>query len=348
MTLPVIRSMFTGHRNHEQALWMMHTGLTVAGRADHRRLGGPTRSARLIKTSRRTSFCPIRAACLWTASATGRAVGGCRRSIRGRRSAPKACRCLNLKSRRRALPTWSKADLQFAGPDLNADHKARHPGELELDARISGFELAARMQLAATDRPGRIKRDNTDTTTLRFRTIRRRDPYGAPLSDGSAAWVERGVRFVQHLHGGSAVGRDTPTRPPKPAACCDQTDLPHCRIAYGPEAARPFGIDAGILGRRVRPDAGRPRARTAATIIPTASASGWPAAASKAARYTARRMISAIGRWWTAVARPDLPRVRCCDQPGPGSLARSSTGTTAATKSSPMCFEPKVIKALLA
>src|SRR6202035_2487600 len=30
--LAVIRSMFTEHRNHEQALWMMHTGLTVAGR----------------------------------------------------------------------------------------------------------------------------------------------------------------------------------------------------------------------------------------------------------------------------------------------------------------------------
>src|SRR4051812_22062131 len=30
--IAVIRSMFTNHRNHEQALWMMHTGLTVAGR----------------------------------------------------------------------------------------------------------------------------------------------------------------------------------------------------------------------------------------------------------------------------------------------------------------------------
>src|SRR5262249_25949183 len=28
----VIRSMYTEHRNHEQALWMMHTGLVVSGR----------------------------------------------------------------------------------------------------------------------------------------------------------------------------------------------------------------------------------------------------------------------------------------------------------------------------
>src|SRR3954451_10166946 len=30
--LAVLRGMFTEHRNHEQALWMMHGGLTVAGR----------------------------------------------------------------------------------------------------------------------------------------------------------------------------------------------------------------------------------------------------------------------------------------------------------------------------
>src|SRR6202030_1161251 len=28
--------------------------------------------------------------------------------------------------------------------ELNSDHKGRHPGELELDARIASFELAAR------------------------------------------------------------------------------------------------------------------------------------------------------------------------------------------------------------
>src|SRR5262245_60607939 len=30
--IAVVRSMYTEHNNHEQALWMMHTGLTVAGR----------------------------------------------------------------------------------------------------------------------------------------------------------------------------------------------------------------------------------------------------------------------------------------------------------------------------
>src|SRR5205823_10362681 len=30
--IAVVRSMYTEHRNHEQALWMMHTGLIVSGR----------------------------------------------------------------------------------------------------------------------------------------------------------------------------------------------------------------------------------------------------------------------------------------------------------------------------
>src|SRR5439155_19506068 len=35
--------------------------------------------------------------------------------------------------------------------ELNASHRARHPEEQELDARIANFELAGRMQLSATD-----------------------------------------------------------------------------------------------------------------------------------------------------------------------------------------------------
>ena len=30
--IAVVRSMFTEHRNHEQAIWMAQTGLTVSGR----------------------------------------------------------------------------------------------------------------------------------------------------------------------------------------------------------------------------------------------------------------------------------------------------------------------------
>ena len=65
------------------------------------------------------------------------------------------------------------------------------------------------------------------------------------------------------------------------------------RPAEGPEAARPAGRDARRLGHRVRPHPRRRRAPTAATTTPTASPSGWPAAASRGASSTAPPTSSA-------------------------------------------------------
>ncbi len=74
-------------------------------------------------------------------------------------------------------------------------HKEQHPGEPVLDARIASYELAARMQLAATDaldisqEPLKIRemygigREPTDSYGKRCLIARR--------------LVERGVRFVQ-------------------------------------------------------------------------------------------------------------------------------------------------------
>ena len=61
------------------------------------------------------------------------------------------------------------------------------------------------------------------------------------------------------------------------------------RPGQGPEAARAARRHAGHLGRRVRPHARWSRgATTAATITPTPSRCGWPAAASsRASRYGA-------------------------------------------------------------
>ncbi len=78
--------------------------------------------------------------------------------------------------------------------DLNRRHKKKFPGNSELDARIQNFELAARMQLAATDvldvsrEPKSIHKlyglDNPTTAGYGLRCL-------------MARLVERGVRFVQ-------------------------------------------------------------------------------------------------------------------------------------------------------
>lgn len=78
---------------------------------------------------------------------------------------------------------------------VNSRHLAQHPGELDLQARIASYQLAARMQTAATDALD-IKKETEATLKL----------YGAdnattkPLAEAciiARRLVERGVRFVQ-------------------------------------------------------------------------------------------------------------------------------------------------------
>src|SRR5258707_921638 len=81
---------------------------------------------------------------------------------------------------------------------LNQEHLAEYPGELDLQARISSYELAAHMQTAAkealdiSDEPDYIKKlygvDKTETREYATRCL--------------IAWrlVERGSRFVQVLN----------------------------------------------------------------------------------------------------------------------------------------------------
>jgi hypothetical protein len=78
---------------------------------------------------------------------------------------------------------------------LDRIHKRAHPGQLQLDARIASYELAARLQLEATDA---LDLSKESQATL--------DMYGVgrPPTDSYARrclmarrLVERGVRFVQ-------------------------------------------------------------------------------------------------------------------------------------------------------
>ncbi len=91
---------------------------------------------------------------------------------------------------------------------LNRQHLDRHPGEVELQARIASYELAARMQLSAPE-----------VTDLSKETKATRDLYGADDSNPlKAAYarncllarrlLERGVRFVSLFCASRASGVD--------------------------------------------------------------------------------------------------------------------------------------------
>ncbi len=253
--IALIRSMYTGHRNHEQALWMMHTGLTVAGRPtvgawaayalgtvnqnlpayivlpDPRGLpvdgirnwssgwlppifqGTPFRSE---GGSGRERDAPARAG-------RSRHAGGPLPAPRGPSTGGRVGR--GGEALGRGAPRASdveQARLNLLS-GLNADHKTRHPDELELDARINGFELAARMQLAATDALDVSKETAQIQNLYGFDNPATR-PYAARCLMARRL-VERGVRFVQVFMAGQPWDAHT-NAAAQTRNCCDQTDQP--------------------------------------------------------------------------------------------------------------------------
>jgi len=218
--IAVIRSMFTEHRNHEQALWMMHTGLIVAGRPSIGAwvaygLGAENQNLPAYVVLPDPHGLPVDGIRNWSS-------GWMPPLFQGTAFRSEGMPVLNLKPKRERPANVEKGRLGLLA-ELNANHQARHPQELELDARIGSFELAARMQLSATDaldiakEPARMQKlyglDHAKTRAYGTRCLMAR------------RLVERGVRFVQifmagqpwDTHGNNTAGTRN---------CCEQTDLP--------------------------------------------------------------------------------------------------------------------------
>ena len=218
--IAVIRSMFTEHRNHEQALWMMHGGLTVAGRPSLGAwaaygLGSENKNLPAYVVLPDPRGLPVDGIRNW-------ASGWMPPTYQGTQFRSEGTPVLNLspKAARGASVEKGRCDLLA---ELNATHKASRPGELELDARIASFELAARMQLSATS-----------ALDLSSEPLKVQEKYGLnnPVTRPyglrclmARRLVERGVRFVQvfmagqpwDTHNNNSAG----TR-----SCCEQTDRP--------------------------------------------------------------------------------------------------------------------------
>jgi hypothetical protein len=218
--IAVIRSMYTEHRNHEQALWMMHTGLTVAGRPSIGAwaaygLGTANKNLPAYVVLPDPRGLPVDGIRNWSS-------GWLPPLFQGTAFRSEGVPVLNLKPKAARTAAVEEGRLKLLA-DLNAEHKTHHPDEPELDARIAGFELAARMQLAATDAldvaresPATLRLYGLDNPTTR--------PYGLRCLMARRL-VERGVRFVQvfmsgqpwDTHNNNAAGTRN---------CCLQTDQP--------------------------------------------------------------------------------------------------------------------------
>ena len=189
---------------------------------------------------------------------------------------------------RRVLARRAARDARPAALDERAGSRpVRHRAlgaDRELRAGVPHAECGARGRRSVT----RARDDQADCTAWTTR--------GPSSSARAACWparlVERGVRFVQLYSGGGPVA--DPVGRPRQHRRQPREDVRHDRQArrrpaHRPQADGPARRDAGRLGRRVRPHARPPGRRTGPrSQRDRASRCGWPAAASRGARSSAR------------------------------------------------------------
>jgi hypothetical protein len=83
---------------------------------------------------------------------------------------------------------------------LNRSTAVRYPNDSDLRARIKSYELAFRMQMAVPEALG-IKDESEETKRLYGLDNKVTEPFGSVCLEARRL-SERGVRFVQVLHGG--------------------------------------------------------------------------------------------------------------------------------------------------
>ncbi len=137
---------------------------------------------------------------------------------------------------------------------LDQLHKTERPGQPNLGARIASYELAARMQLSATDA---LDLSKESAATLEMYGIDREptDSYGRRCLIARRL-IERGVRFVQLFINQQVWDNHTDLADGMKAAC-ERTDLPIAGLLKDLKQRSLLDETLVVWGRRVRPLADR-------------------------------------------------------------------------------------------
>jgi hypothetical protein len=218
--IAVVRSMFTEHRNHEQALWMMHTGMIVAGRPS---IGAWVAYALGTENQNLPAYVVL-------PDPRGLPVDGIRNwssgwmppLYQGMQFRSEGMPVLNLRPRT-PRPAEVEANRLRLLEELNGQHRSMRPDELELDARIANFEMAARMQLSAGDALD-VNQESQATQRLYGLDNPTTRPY-ATRCLMARRLVERGVRFVQIFMSGQPWDTHN-NNAAQTRNVVEQTDLP--------------------------------------------------------------------------------------------------------------------------
>lgn len=191
--ITVIRSMHTTHPNHEPAVFKFQSGRMIPGLPTLGSwvvygLGSENQNlpAFVVLADPDARF-PVNGVQNWHSGLLPPVYQGTPLRSQG---SP----LLNLK--RETEPPFAVAELERTLlNDLDNIHKRDRPGDLQLDARIASYQLAARMQLTATDALD-LSHESKHTLAMYGIDKKQTDPF-ARRCLMARRLIEKGVRFVQ-------------------------------------------------------------------------------------------------------------------------------------------------------
>jgi hypothetical protein len=210
----LIRSMHTGVNNHGQSIRALNTGQTLEGQPSLGSwvtygLGSESQDLPAYMSLVDPGQLPVLGVENWS-------NGWLPSLYQGTVVRPQEPRILNLTPPERLK---GEAQVQYLSylERLNRAHLERHPGELDLAARIASYELAARMQTAAKEALD-LSGETAETKRLYGMDEPATADYGARCLIARRL-VERGVRFVQVFTQNQFWDHHNGIRKSLPASC---------------------------------------------------------------------------------------------------------------------------------
>jgi hypothetical protein len=190
--IALVRSMYTEHNNHTEALVMMSTGKLFQGRPS---VGAWISYALGTENQNLPAYVVLRDPAGYNTS--GKLVwssGWLPALYQGTEFSAVGTPVLNLQPARPVPASVQRDGMEFLA-ELNREHREQYPRETELEARIQNYELAARMQLKAAEALD-LSRESGATRKLYGLD----DPVTASYGTRclmARRLIEAGVRFVQ-------------------------------------------------------------------------------------------------------------------------------------------------------
>ncbi len=218
--IALIRSMFTTHFTHEPALFIMQTGRMLSGRPSMGAwvvygLGSENQNLPAYVVLDDPKALPINGIQNWES-------GWLPPVFQGTRMRSEGSPLLNLQPRKE-FPGRVLEETRSILNQLDRDHRSKHPGYPELDARISSYELAARMQMSATDALD-VSQESPATQEMYGLNNDLTASYGRRCLMARRL-VERGVRVVQ-IYIESQIWDNHSNLEKGLRYCCGKTDQP--------------------------------------------------------------------------------------------------------------------------